>query len=194
VIIPIAIALGVLLMSSAKKPGPVVTIKSKSAQRLAMEAVISAAADKHKIPRAVALAFAQVESAFNPNAEGDLHWHEIDNGSRYRALVLQNAKLAHNPARLEPQAWHSYGLFQLLAPYHVLPTEHPRALLDPLVNADRGCAVIARYLKQTGGDIAAARLLFTGASKASAEKKAQIVASIDRALESQTNNDGSRIA
>jgi hypothetical protein len=199
VIVPIAIVAGVLLMASSKKKTTPNTSTStstpakpaaSSAKRAQVEQIIRAAAALHKVPAQVALAFAQVESALNPKAEGDLKWHEFDNGARYRALVLNNAKFATNPHRLTPQLWHSYGLFQLLAPYHCGPNEDPRVLLDPTVNADRGCKTIARLLKQTNGDIAAARLLYTGASRAADAKKAQIVASISRALDNEIGKTG----
>jgi len=120
------------------------------------------AADRHNVPRQVALAFAFCESRLNPNAEGDLEWHEKRGGSLYTSLVRDAVKFEHNPARLVPAAWHSYGLFQLLAPYHVKPMEHPRVLLNPAVNADRGCAEIRRLLTRAKGDVRSARLAYVG--------------------------------
>ncbi len=125
-------------------------------------ALIRREAAAQGVPPAIALAFADIESRLNPNAEGDLNWHERDNGARYKKHVLANKRLAKNPARLEPQAWHSYGLFQLLAPWHVDADEHPRSLLDPSVNARKGVAAIKQALKQAKGDPYGARLAYVG--------------------------------
>lgn len=124
---------------------------------------IRLAADRHRVPRAVALAFSWAESRHQPTLEGDLGWHELDGGARYRRLVLDAPKFATNPARLTPELWHSYGLFQLLAPYHAEPAEDPRVLLDAAINADRGCRTIARQLARAGGDVDRARLAYVGA-------------------------------
>lgn len=124
---------------------------------------IRRAADRHRVPRAVALAFSWVESRHDPAREGDLDWHLRRGGELYRRKVLDAPRLTYNPARSRPELWHSYGLFQLLAVYHVEPREDPRALLDPSTNADRGCAVIARMLARTEGDVHAARLGYIGA-------------------------------
>ena len=123
---------------------------------------IRAAADRHKVPRQVALAFAYCESRLNPAAEGDLEWHLKRGGSMYLSLVRDSPKFASNPARDVPEAWHSYGLFQLLAPYHAKPMEHPRVLLNPAVNADRGCAFIRQLLTKARGDVFRARLAYVG--------------------------------
>lgn len=126
--------------------------------------LITEAADRHQIPRRVALAFAWLESRFRVNAVGDLDWATRDDGRRYRAHVLADPRLKSNPARDDPAAWCSYGLFQLLAAYHVEPHEHPRELLDPRRNADRGCAFIRRLLQRTKGDVQQARWVYLGLS------------------------------
>jgi soluble lytic murein transglycosylase-like protein len=128
-----------------------------SAMRLVIDAARAA-----NVPVHVALAFADLESAFNSRAEGDLDWHSRSNGALYKKHVLGNPTLANNPALNDPAAWHSYGLFQLLAPYHVKPTEHPQELLDAKVNAQRGVAFIAKLLKQNQGDVVRARLAYVG--------------------------------
>lgn len=149
--------------------------------------LIREAADRHGVSRRIALAFAWCESRFNPAAEGDLVWHERHAGALYRKHVLHNPRLQSNPARLEPEVWHSYGLFQLLAPYHVLPLEHPRVLLDPVINADRGTAAIATHLERANGEVLAARFSYVGGGVAGSllsPPQRQIVReSLQRALE-----------
>lgn len=129
------------------------------AQRERMIALIRRIATELGIAPAVALAFAEVESNFNPAARGDMQWAERK-PELYRKLVVE--KLATNPYRHDPSVWHSYGLYQLLAPYHVQLSEHPHILLDPEVNARRGIAYLARLQRQTGGDVAAMRLAYIG--------------------------------
>ena len=127
-----------------------------------IKAIIREAADRHRIPRRVALAFAWCESRLDPDAKGDLNWSTRDNGRRYQAHVLSAHRLRENPARSDPTVWHSYGLFQLLACYHVRSDEHPSVLYDPMLNADRGCAFIARLLAQVSGNVESARLRYVG--------------------------------
>jgi hypothetical protein len=128
----------------------------------AIVAIIKAAAARHGVPRQYALAFAWIESKLNPAAEGDLKWHEKQGGQLYRRHVLENSRYSLNPARNTPQLWHSYGLYQLLACFFVGDNEHPRRLLNPIINADRGCKYIARLLKKTNDDVRAARLAYVG--------------------------------
>lgn len=124
--------------------------------------LIRAAADRRGVPRRVALAFAWVESRLNPDAEGDLDWHKRDGGELYVRHVLDSKRLEGNPCRNTPELWHSYGLFQLMACYHIAEAEHPKRLLNPTINADRGCEYIARLLKKTKGEVRAARLAYVG--------------------------------
>lgn len=150
-----------------------------------MVKVITAAADRHRIPRRVALAFAWVESRLNPRAAGDLRWSEFEGGKRYERLVKNADHLRTNPARSDPKCWHSYGLFQLLACYHVRPAEHPEALYDAITNADRGCAFIARLLRQTAGDVGAARIRYVGLpleGASTALKRRDVLAKLEVAL------------
>jgi hypothetical protein len=148
--------------------------------------VIVDAADRHDVPRQVALAFAWCESRLRPDAEGDLRWHERDGGTLYRSRVRDNPRYHDNPARLEPMCWHSYGLFQLLACFHALPHERPEVLLDPEINADRGCAEIHRLLFLCHGDVRAARLKYVGCgfdgSRCRDETVANYVNKLERAL------------
>lgn len=130
---------------------------------------IERAADAHSVPRRVALAFAWCESRLDPTCEGDLSWHERDGGSKYARLVLNNPRFGLNPWRKSPELWHSYGLFQLLAPYFCRPEESPRALLDPEVNSSRGCIEIARLLALTKGDVQQARLAYVGCGPTGAQ-------------------------
>lgn len=193
------LALGVVAMASRRSnpPPPSSPSSGKSLAttpaKRAVIAIINAAAAKHGVPARIALAWAQVESGLNPAAEGDRQWHTYDGGKRYERLVRDAPKFARNPFRHEPSRWHSYGLFQLLAPYHTGPTEDPKLLLDPRVNADRGVRRIAELLQQTGGDWQRARLLYTGAAKSSDAKQAAVVAAISRAVASTTDDD-TRIA
>jgi hypothetical protein len=107
------------------------------------------------VPEAVALAMAWVESKLDPNEEGDLYWHE--NETRFDNVVPQG-----HPWRWKRDAWHSYGLFQLLAPYHVKSNEAPAVLLDPIVNAHRGIKQIAKLWRRHDGDLDAMRLAYVG--------------------------------
>lgn len=120
------------------------------------------------VPPHVALATAWLESRFEPQAEGDLRWHE--NQARFDAVVPPDS-----PFRAQPELWHSYGLFQLLAPYHVRRDEDPRILLKPALNIERGVAFLGRLLKRAGGDVDRVRLLYTGAVGASPELRAVIL-------------------
>lgn len=117
--------------------------------------IIRAAAQKHGVPEPVALATAFIESNFQADEEGDPKWHE--NAERFERVV----PLDH-PYKWERAAWHSYGLFQLLAPYFVGVEEHPSVLLDPRINSDRGARYLAKLLKKHGEDIDAVRLAYVG--------------------------------
>jgi hypothetical protein len=136
-----------------------------SAQRRKMIDLITREARAQGVDPVLALAIAETESGFNPAAKGDARWSELDGGKRYREHVLDNPKFAANPARTSPKEWFSYGLFQLLAPYHVGPSEHPRVLWDPAINAARGVAVLKQLMRKHGGDVAQVRLAYAGALK-----------------------------
>lgn len=144
-------------------------------------------ADRHGVPRTVALAFAWVESRFDPTLQGDLDWHLKQNGALYRRLVRDAPRFAFNPARLIPEVWHSYGLFQLLAPYHTEPREHPHALLDPRTNTQRGMKAIATLLQRAKKDPRRARLAYVGGGLdgqlLSVEQKQLVIDRLDVALD-----------
>jgi hypothetical protein len=117
---------------------------------------------------ALAAAFADRESQLDPNAEGDPGWPNKNNGDNYRRYVLQNQKFANNPWRTQPELWHSYGLFQLLAPFHLEGNEHPYTLLDPVINTQRGVRVVKHMLDQSNGDLYEARRRYVGCGPGSA--------------------------
>lgn len=150
-------------MSRERKDTPPSSSTSSRAREPSpdIRATIIAAADFHAVPHAVALAFADVESGFNPRADGDIGWAEKNGGRNYQR-VLADARLANNPARDNPAAWHSYGLYQLLALYHVGPSEDPSVLYEPSINANRGCKFIGQLLQKTNGNVEAARLAYVG--------------------------------
>lgn len=154
-----------LLLGLAMKSTPKSRPKVSAEERARMVELVRKEARRQGVAEPIALAFAEVETDFNPRAEGDLNWAQKKR-PKYLELVLNNPKMAKNPARLDAAAWHSYGLFQLLAPYHVRPSEHPRKLLDPSVNAVRALAHIKGLLRKHGNDLAAVRLAYTGAAGA----------------------------
>ena len=121
--------------------------------------LIRAAAARYGVPAAVALAFADVESSFNPRAEGDRDW-PTKRPDKYRELVLE--RRATSPYAGKPELWHSYGLFQLHAAHHAQTNEDPRALLDPQVNTERAMRTIKRLLERSKGDPYSARLAYVG--------------------------------
>jgi soluble lytic murein transglycosylase-like protein len=169
---PLALAaLAIMVLTMPPKKQPIVTVRRKPFERrpdrARMVELIRAEAARQGVPAAVALAFADVESGLDPSANGDLGWSELEGGARYEKHVLNNPRLANNPARTNRRAWHSYGLYQLLAPHHVLPLELPSALYSPQINAQRGIAQIKTLLRLHGGDVAEARLAYTGLSSRS---------------------------
>lgn len=94
--------------------------------------------------------------------------------------MLGNPALVRNPYRSDPSVWHSYGLFQLLAPYHVREGEHPTLLLDPRVNAQRGVRAVRTALEHSGGELYQARRRYAGCGPGSGcERNTAILARID---------------
>jgi hypothetical protein len=150
-----------VLLSDDDNQRIIMTNATTEAEREAVRALIRQRAALSGVPVAVALAFAEVESNFNANAEGDRDWAH-KHPEKYRQYVLEPERFQSNPARFDPSAWHSYGVFQLLAPHHIEANEHPRVLLDPTTNIDRGLRAIANALRRAGGDPMAARLLYKG--------------------------------
>ena len=110
----------------------------------------------------IAVAFAELESRLDPNAMGDAGWAEKNHGDNYRRHVLGNSRLASNPWRNVPSLWRAYGLFQLLAPFHVHENEHPHVLLDPLLNTQRGVRAVRAVLEKSGGNLHEARRRYVG--------------------------------
>lgn len=153
------------IMLSMRKNERIVPQDPKQAPE--MKALISRLAVQAGVPVPVALATAWLESRFNPNAEGDLLWHTRD--AKFEAAVPKN-----HPFRSDRALWHSYGLFQLLAPYHVKMNENPLVLLDPEINAQRGIAFLARLMRKHAGNVDAVRLAYTGQLHAAADSKNQL--------------------
>ena len=149
-------------------------------------AIILRAAERHHVPANIALAFAWCESKFMPTAEGDLDWATRDGGRRYQRSVLNAPRLKFNPGRDDADCWHSYGLFQLLACFHVGDIEHPSMLLDPHRNADAACRFIRGLLNRTDGDPERARLLYVGLpfeGPSTAKERARVLGNLRDALE-----------
>lgn len=147
---------GILLAAmSQNREKPLEQPNDHDPDRARMEALIRRVARAQGVPEPVALATAWIESRMDPNAEGDLQWHTND--KRFEAVVPRDS-----PHRWQRSLWHSYGLFQLLAPYHVRGAETPLVLLDPEINAQRGVAFLARLMRRHAGDLDAVRLAYTG--------------------------------
>lgn len=127
-----------------------------------LRAILDRAAQLAGVDARILYALAEVESGFNPLAEGDRDWP--NRSDHYKRFVLENKSLSTNPARNDPSAWHSYGLFQLLAPYHVTAKQHPKELLDPKLNAAKAALFVRRILGQTNGDLWAMRKRYIGAA------------------------------
>lgn len=156
-----------------------------------MVPLIRSIASAAGLPAAVALATAEVEGNFNPRAQGDLKWHEKKGGELYRKNVRDNPRFADNPARLQPELWHSYGAFQLLAPYHLEPNEHPHVLLDPTINAQRGVRMLARLFKHYNGDVAKVRVHYgAGSQNVSEATRATLLERFLPAYEKWSRDDG----
>lgn len=149
--------------------------------RLMRGLIISTAKRLGVNPR-YALAYAWLESKFNPFADGDKDWAKWDNGARYQKNVLDNPKFAKNPARNKPELWHSYGLFQLLAPYYVGETEDPSILYSPTINAERGIKRMAASIKKANGSIMQARIEYAGAANLPASTQNKLKTALAGAL------------
>lgn len=143
-----------------------------------MRNLIRAEAIRQGVPVELALATARVESAFDPAREGDKNWHL--NLPRFAKNVP-----AKSPYRAYPELWHSYGLFQLLAPYNVSEHEDPRILLDPAINAQRGVAYLKRLYDRFNGDPTLIRLHYTNNDEADAATQTRILAIWQKALNTE---------
>jgi len=144
----------------------------------AVQKAIVAEAKRQGVNPAVALLFADVESGFSQGAIGDRNWpYRGDNWERY---VFNNPRLQGNPYLLDRELWVSYGVYQLLAPYHLHlydPIANPRALLGLQTNVRLGVAKVKRLLSKYG-DVLAARLAYVcGSPSACSVDRAETVAS-----------------
>lgn len=157
----------VLLVFSLMTKAKANTAKAEPGERARIEAAIRAEAARQGVPAHVALATAWVESRMNPHAEGDLRWHE--NESRFIERVP-----ASSPFRADRKLWHAYGLFQLLAPYHVRGNESPLVLLDVPTNVERGVKRL-RELLAVSKDLDEVRLRYVGGMRLSPERQAPIL-------------------
>lgn len=173
--IALAIALGLLSLSGgARKKEPIDMVRPPKPDFVRMRQIIRAEAIRQGVPVEVALATARLESNFDSSAAGDLNWHK--NAARFANVP------ASSPYRNQPELWHSYGLFQLLAPYHVRGDEDPRVLFDPQVNAERGIGFLRRLLLAHHGDLNKVRLYYTGAHRADEATKTKVLAKWANAL------------
>lgn len=173
--LPIGLAILALMATKNREREPQAPRAPKTPDPEVMKALIRREARAFGVPEPVALATAWAESRFDPFAEGDLKWHE--NEGRFAAVVPRD-----NPHRWDRKLWHSYGLFQLLAPYYVRKNESPLVLLDPETNANRGVAHLARLLKRHGGDLDNVRLAYTGALQAPIDVQNRILKKWHEAL------------
>ena len=166
--VPIGIAaIGALLLAARRagaavdrRRGPAAARDGRSGPLPSPEirALIEREAVVQGVPPEVALAFAELESGFNPRAFGDRDWAS----RRPKQWSELLSRMPNNPAIDAPGVWGSYGLFGLLAAYHVQPDEHPNVLWDPARNVQRGVTAIKHALQRTKGDTEQARLLYVG--------------------------------
>ena len=172
-------ASGVLLTYMILREGVEQVKLSYSQQE--MKALITKIAKQLGVPVNVALAFAWLESRFNPNAEGDLQW-AVKSPEIYQEIVLNSEKFKNNPWRNDKLRWHSYGLFQLLAPYIIQANEDPKILLDPTINATRGIQKLKNLLTKHNGDAYKARIDFAGAGNLADSYKNMLTSKLNEAL------------
>ena len=135
-----------------------------SARQKANREIIIAEAKRQGVPVRVALTFAWLESKFNEKAAGDLDWAK-NKPDKYKEFVLDNPNLRAHPLRNKKEVWHSYGLFQLLAPHVIKGTEDQASLYDARKNAQIGVGKLKALLKTHDGDVNKVRLAFAGALK-----------------------------
>ena len=162
----VAVVLGLAaigaLAAAARRARAAAAVDRRAARRVhpspEIHAVIQREAIAQGVAPEIAMVFAELESSFNPDAYGDRDW-AFRHPREWRAT---QARLQDNPAINDPSVWGSYGLFGLLAAYHVQPHEHPHALWNPTVNAQRGVAAVRHAIDTAHGDVRAARLLYVG--------------------------------
>jgi hypothetical protein len=180
VLIPVALAaLGFLAAAARRAHAKVVVMQSSDTQPgHDIRTLIEREAVAQGVPANVALLFAELESGFNPRAYGDRDW-ATQRPQKWREL---RERMPLNPAIDDPTVWGSYGLFGLLAAYHVQPHEHPHVLWDPTVNARRGVTTLKRMLARAAGDVRAARLLYVGCGLDGSLCSPEHVAQVDSRL------------
>lgn len=156
--------------------------------RGSIQTLIATEADRQGLPRSWALAFADLESQFNPEAIGDRDWPSRPcraGRGCYEEDVLGNPVYEDNPNRERRAAWVSYGLFQLLSPFAlerairqqlVSPDAPPEALLDVDINVQLGVASIKNLFEATGGDFVEARFRAAGCADRQCDR-AEVIAS-----------------
>lgn len=171
----LAVIFGALALLAKRATGGAPMPQDEPTSRSDIRALITLESKRVGLEPAIALATARAESNFKADAEGDLGWHKRPD--RFDRVVPRD-----NPYRNQRELWHSYGVFQLLAPYHVMDGEHPRVLLDPQVNVKRGVAFLRRLSLRHNGDPDAIRLAYTGASRLSPDVQRPILAKWHRAL------------
>ena len=150
------------------------------AQRTMMQ-YIAGKAHAAGVPTELALAFAWLESRFNPAAKGDLLWADKF-PDRYKRYVLENPALSANPYKHDRALWHSYGLFGLMAAHFTRGAEHPHLLYNHEVNTDRALVFIKRLLRENGNDPVATRLAYAGAGNAAVETQQLLESRVKSAL------------
>lgn len=136
---------------------------------LAMEIVEQARA--MKVDPRVALAFAFAESDVE-NVVGDTELHKRPGYMQ----ALRAEMPPGQPGLDEPEAWASYGPFQLQARWYVREGEHPHVLLEPSISIPRAIATIRNRLARASGNEVAARVAYVcgHAGNCSPEKRQQI--------------------
>jgi len=144
----------------------------------AVQKAIVAEANRQGVNPAVALLFADVESGFQAGAVGDKNWpYRGDNWERF---VLNNPRLQGNPYLMDRELWVSYGVYQLLAPFHLHyhdPMANPRSLLNLNTNVRVGVAKIKRLLSKYGDPLAARMAYVCGSPSACSTSRAELIAS-----------------
>lgn len=168
--------LGLLALGSTKRGEAM--IKPVKPDFVRNRQIVRAEAMRQGVPVEIAMATARIESNFDQTREGDLNWHL--NRARFERFVPETS-----PFRGTPELWHSYGLFQLLAPYHVKGDEDPRILLDPQINAQRGVATLRRLLLVHHGDPGLVRLHYTNADAADSATQTRVLAAWNKALDAE---------
>lgn len=177
-----ALAAAARRVHAAVAPGPARRRGSRPSPEI--RALIEREAIAQGLAPEIAFVFAELESGFNPNVYGDRDW-AIRHPGEWQAT---QQRMPDNPAIRDPSAWGSYGLFGLLAPYHVGPLEHPHVLWDAALNTQRGVAAVKHALESAHGDIRSARLLYVGCGWHGSRCSRKYIAQTDKRLRAATRN------